>query len=68
MQGKRPITTRGAQKQGERERQVGLEADDEAARWLAEHDPSPPPAASKSSRKSRQLHRFEQREQRDGRR
>ena len=57
------MTTRreqAAQRRGERERAVGLDAEDEAARWLAEHDapkPAPPP---KSPLKSKALHRFKQ--------
>ena len=55
------LTSRGARKLGERERAAGLDPDDEAARWLREHDPEPVPEPSKSSRKSRGLHRFRQR-------
>ena len=55
---KRRLTERGARKLGERERAVGLDADDEAARWLAEHDPAPAPEPSKSSGKSKRLHQF----------
>jgi hypothetical protein len=42
----------------ERERNVGLEPDDDAARWLEEHEPKveqPPP---KSAFKSKALHRW----------
>ena len=55
------MTSRGARKLGDRERAVGMDPDDEAARWLREHDHEPPPEPSKSSRKSRELHRFRQR-------
>jgi hypothetical protein len=48
------------QKLTERERAVGLEPDDEAARWLGEHDPTPPPATPKSAHKSKLLHRWRQ--------
>ena len=30
-------------KMREREANVGVDPEDEAARWLAEHDPTPPP-------------------------
>jgi hypothetical protein len=55
------ISHRGAQKLGERERKLGLDADDEAARWLAEHDPAPAPEEPKSVGKSKTLHRWKQR-------
>jgi hypothetical protein len=64
MDGKRPLTGRGAQKRGERERAVGVDPADEAARWLQEHDPAPPPSLPKSGRKSKELHRWRQRQAR----
>jgi hypothetical protein len=57
---KRDLTTRGVKKLTERERSVGLDEDDEAARWLDEHDPKPPPAIPKSAHKSKLLHRWRQ--------
>lgn len=42
----------------EREQKVGLEADDEAAQWLSEHDPPPPTDEPKAARKSKLLHQY----------
>lgn len=64
MSPKQPKET--AKRRGERERQAGIDPDDEAARWLAEHDPAPPPAPPKAPLKSKALHRFRQRQQRGG--
>jgi hypothetical protein len=55
------ISRRGAEKLGERERQIGLDSDDEASRWLAEHHPPPAPEQPKSLGKSKALHRWKQR-------
>jgi len=55
---KRPLTTKGAQKRGERERAVGIDPGDEAARWLDEHDPKPEPPQPKAAKKSKAVHRF----------
>jgi hypothetical protein len=60
------LTRRGAEKLGERERAVGLEPDDAAARWLDEHDPAPEPATPKAAKKSKTLHRW-RRQQRERR-
>jgi hypothetical protein len=64
MGAKRPLTSRGAKKLAERERAVGLEAEDAAARWLAEHDAAPEPAPPKAARKSKALHRWRQQQSR----
>jgi hypothetical protein len=63
---RRKLTHERAQKLGERERRAGLEPDDDAARWLAEHDPPPPPSPPKSATKSKTLHRWRQRRLREG--
>jgi hypothetical protein len=62
MSSKRRLTSRGAEKLGERERAIGLDADDEAARWLEEHDPKPKPSTPKSAHKSKALHRWRRRQ------
>jgi hypothetical protein len=64
MSRKRPLTSSGAQKLGERERMVGLEPDDDAARWLQDNDPKPEPKQPKSASKSKLLHRWRQSQQR----
>jgi len=48
---------------GERERAVGLDPDDEAARWLEENDPKPEQPAAKAARKSKALHRWRRSQQ-----
>ena len=65
MSYKRPITSRGALKRSERERAVGVDPEDEAARWLEAHDPPPPPREPKAAKKSKAVHRFRQQQQRD---
>jgi hypothetical protein len=59
------LTQRGAQKRAERERQVGLNPDDHAARWLAEHDPQSEAEPPKAASKSRNLHRWRRRQGRE---
>ncbi|HEX6663227.1 MAG TPA: hypothetical protein VF025_06090 [Gaiellaceae bacterium] len=60
------LSRQRAQKRQERERQAGLDPDDEAARWLASNDPPPPPQAPKAATKSKTLHRWRQRRLREG--
>jgi hypothetical protein len=55
-----------ARRRGERERQAGLDPEDEAARWLEEHDPPAAPAPAKSKFKSAELHRWRERQKRGG--
>lgn len=62
---KKRLTPRGVRRMRDREASVGLEAEDEAANWLAEHDPPPPPKTPKSAKKSVTLHRFKQRQRGD---
>lgn len=45
---------------GKRERETGLDPEDEAARWLAEHDPKPEAPRPKRASKSKALHRWRQ--------
>ena len=49
------------ERMNERERNVGLEQDDEAAKWLEEHDPKPPPQTPKSASKNKVLHQWRRR-------
>ena len=60
------LTHDGAKRRAERERQAGLDPEDEAARWLEQHDPPPVPPPSKSKFKSPELHRWRQKQQRGG--
>jgi hypothetical protein len=60
-------SNRRALRRAETEREAGLDPDDEAARWLAEHDAQPEPPVPKSAAKSKELHRYRQRQQRERR-
>ena len=62
MAARKPLTSRGVQKRTERERTVGLDPEDEAAKWLEENDPRPEPPAPKSASKSKELHRWRRRQ------
>ena len=64
MGDKKRLTQRGVERMREREAAAGLDNDDAAAEWLAEHDPPPPPKTPKSAKKSVTLHRFRQRKDR----
>ncbi|HEX4930258.1 MAG TPA: hypothetical protein VFV62_06060 [Gaiellaceae bacterium] len=57
---KHRLTEKGALRRGERERNVGLSPEDEAARWLEENEPKPTHEPSKSLFKSKELHRWRQ--------
>jgi hypothetical protein len=58
---KPPLSQRKVAKMREREASVGVDAEDEAARWLAEHDPPAAPKAPKSLGKNKALHRWRSR-------
>jgi hypothetical protein len=66
MAGKRPLSQRGVQKMREREAAAGLEPGDEAAQWLAAHDPPPPPKTPKSASKNKVLHQWRKRASSNG--
>jgi hypothetical protein len=61
MTRKRPLSSRSVVKLSERERNTGLDPDDDASRWLEEHDPAPPPVAPKRAAKNKTLHRWKSR-------
>lgn len=65
MSEKRPLTSKGAKARAERERAAGLDPEDEASRWLEQNDPAPKPAPPKSAGKSKALHQWRRRQQRD---
>jgi hypothetical protein len=58
---KKPLTERGVKRMIERERTVGVDAEDDAAKWLAENDAPPAPAQPKSASKSKALHQWRNR-------
>jgi hypothetical protein len=46
----------------EREQSAGLDPQDEAARWLDEHEPKPEPKTPKAAHKNKALHQWRRRE------
>jgi hypothetical protein len=60
----RKLTHRDAESLGRRERELGIDPNDEAAEWLREHDPKPEPPPPKSLTKSKHLHRWRRRQAR----
>ena len=61
---KEPLSRRSVEKQREREASVGIDPEDDAAKWLEEHDPKPGPKTPKSASKSKALHQWRQSRQR----
>jgi hypothetical protein len=59
MSRRKPPTERGVKRMTERA--VGLDAEDEAAAWLAENDAPPAPARPKAASKSKALHQWRNR-------
>jgi len=49
------------QRMRQREANVGLDQEDEAARWLAEHDAPAPPPVPKAASKNKVLHQWRKR-------
>jgi len=64
---KRLLTSERVRKLADRERAIGLDPEDAAARWLRERDPEPEPATPKAASKSKHLHRWRQRQARGDR-
>ena len=62
MPPRRRLSHDSARKLGERERAAGIDPEDEAGQWLAEHDPAPEPEPPTSTGKSKTLHRWRQAE------
>jgi hypothetical protein len=52
------LSQRKVERMREREASVGVDPEDEAARWLAENDPPPAQKAPKSLGKNKLLHRW----------
>ena len=58
------LTHEGAKRRAERERRTGLDPEDEAARWLEEHDP--PLACGVVVLAVSELHRWRRKQQHGG--
>ena len=62
MTQKRPLSRQKVERMREREATVGLDSEDDAARWLAQNDAPPPPASAKSLGKNKLLHQWRRRQ------
>ena len=60
---KQPPSRQRVEKMRERERTVGVEADDAAAKWLEEHEPKEVLQPANAARKSKLLHQWKQAQQ-----
>ena len=58
-----PISRQRVEKMRERERKVGIETDDAAAKWLDEHEPKEELKAPKAATKSKLLHQWRQQQE-----
>jgi len=54
----RDVSRRRAETMAKRERATGLDPEDDATRWLEQHEPKPEPVRPKSASKSKALHRW----------
>jgi hypothetical protein len=61
MTQKRPLSRQKVERMREREATVGLDSEDEAARWLAANDAPAPDPAPKSLGKNKLLHQWRRR-------
>jgi hypothetical protein len=57
------VNRKRVERMNERERNAGLDPEDEASKWLAENDPPPPPRTPKAASKNKLLHRYKRRRQ-----